>query len=381
MTTTEHSGTQKSEATDIRFMLGALALAGRGLGNVWPNPAVGCVIVNSGHVVGRGWTQPGGRPHAETEALKRAGIAARGATAYVTLEPCAHFGKTPPCADALINAGIKRAVIANVDPDPRTAGKGIQKLRDSGIEVSEGVLENEARIINAGFFSLIKNNNPIFALKIAASSDGFIAAAPGVKTEITGSIAKNTGHMLRASHDMVLFGIGTLLADDPEYTCRLPGMENRTPIRALLDSSLRIPLDARILKTLDKNELWIFCSTGVDMKKQSELEDMGAKVIVAEKLDADARPDLGWVASYLGENGITRVLVEAGSGLNQAFIKAQMVDFIHWFSSPIRFNDGSFPAFGKTTIAKDVLSGTIDGFHMMDKRECGVDTYMVFEKN
>ncbi|MDH5771718.1 MAG: bifunctional diaminohydroxyphosphoribosylaminopyrimidine deaminase/5-amino-6-(5-phosphoribosylamino)uracil reductase RibD [Rhodospirillaceae bacterium] len=385
MTTTEHSGTQKSEATDIRFMRGALALAQRGLGNVWPNPAVGCVIVNNGHVVGRGWTQPGGRPHAETEALKRAGSAARGATAYVTLEPCAHFGKTPPCADALVNAGIKRAVIATVDPDPRTAGQGIQKLKEGGIDVSEGVLETDAKKINAGFFNLIKNNKPIFALKVAASSDGCIAAGPGKKTDITGTIAKNMGHMLRASHDMVLFGIGTLLVDDPQYTCRLPGMESRTPIRALLDSNLRIPLDARILQTLDKNELWIFCTPNADMKKQSELEDLGVKVITVEKLDANAKPDLGWIASYLGKNGISRVLVEAGSNINQAFINAKMVDCIHWFASPINLDQeqevGAILAFNESTLAKDVLNGNIQGFQMTDRRTCGEDTYMVFEKN
>ena len=380
MKTIEHSATQQSEATDIRFMRIAMALAERGLGNVWPNPAVGCVIINNGHIIGRGWTGPGGRPHAETEALKRAGDAARGATAYITLEPCAHFGKTPPCADALVNAGIKRAVIAITDPDPRTAGRGIQKLIDAGISVSEGILKTEAENINAGFFSLIKNKKPIFALKIAASSDGCIAASVGTRTDITGSIAKNLGHMLRASHDVVLFGIATLLIDDPEYTCRLPGMENRTPIRALLDSNLRIPLDARILKTLDKNELWIFCLPGADVKKQSALEDLGAKVIIVEKPGADARPDLDWIASYLGESGVSRVLIESGGKLNQAFMKAGLVDDIHWFSSPSKLGHGAIPAFDEITIAKDVLNGNIQGFQMTDKRACGDDTYMAFKK-
>ena len=361
---------------DSHFMEGALALARRGLGNVWPNPAVGCVIVNDGHIVGRGWTSPGGRPHAETQAIKRAGSSTKGATAYVTLEPCAHTGKTPPCADALVNAGIKRVVIAATDPDPRTAGKGMQKLKDAGIDVSHGVLENDAKYINAGFFNLINKQKPIFSLKVAASSDGCIASAPGVETNITGAIARNCGHMLRASHDAVLFGIGTLLTDDPEYTCRLPGMEKQTPVRALLDSQLRISLNAKILSTLDRNELWIFCGPNPDVNKVSTLEDMGALVIAADKVDNDGRPDLEWLAKYFGKKGITRVLVEAGATLNAAFMKAGLIDRIHWFEAPIKLGENSLKAFTHMDVAKE----NILGFQMVDKRTLGIDTYMVYEK-
>ena len=356
-------------------MASALALAGRGLGNVWPNPAVGCVIVNDGHIVGRGWTQPHGRPHAETEAIKRAGNAAGGATAYVTLEPCAHTGKTPPCADALINAGVKRVVIATTDPDPRTAGVGAKKLMDAGIDVEQGVLEFDAKYLNAGFFNLINNQKPIFSLKIAASKDGCIASAPGIKTNITGAIARNRGHMLRASHDAVIFGIGTLLADDPEYTCRLPGMENRTPIRVLLDSNLKIPLDAKILKTLDRGDLWIFCGPGCDVVKKSALEDMGVEVIVADKVDDSARTDLKWLAGYIGKKGITRALVEAGATLNRAFIKAGLIDRIHWFEAAIELGAGGVQAFDGAS-PTDIISD----FQMVDKRAIGGDTYIVYDK-
>ena len=365
---------------DNRFMEGALALARRGLGNVWPNPAVGCVIVNDGRIVGRGWTEPGGRPHAETQAIKRAGNGTNGATAYVTLEPCAHTGKTPPCADALVNAGIKRVVVATTDPDPRTAGKGIKKLKDAGIDVSQGVLEDAAKHLNAGFFNLINKQKPIFSLKIAASRDGCIASAPGVKTAITGTVARNMGHMLRASHDMVLFGIGTLLADDPQYTCRLPGMENKTPVRALLDSKLKIPLDAQILQTLDKGELWIFCSPNPDIDKISALEDMGALVIVVDGVDDDGRPDLEWIAEYIGKKGITRVLVEAGATLNTALMQAGMVEGIYWFEAPIELGNGSVGAFANMDHVKDPSTDDIFGFHILDKRAQGGDTYITYKK-
>ena len=361
-------------------MRGAIALARRGLGNVWPNPAVGCVIVNDGRVVGRGWTQPGGRPHAETEAIKRAGAATQGATAYVTLEPCAHSGKTPPCADALVNAGIKRVVIATTDPDPRTAGRGVQKLMDAGIDVSQGVIEADAKYLNAGFFNLINKQKPMFSLKVAASKDGCIASSPGTKTDITGTVARNMGQMLRASHDAVLFGIGTLLADDPRYTCRLPGMIDATPVRILLDGQLRIPLDAKILNTLDKGELWIFTSSARDIDKSSALEDMGVRVIVAEELDNNSRPSLGWLAGHLGAEGMTRVLVEAGGGINRAFWEAGLVDRIYWFEAPIELGQGCVEVLGELNSRMPGQPWLINNFTEVDKRTLGVDTYMVYEK-
>jgi diaminohydroxyphosphoribosylaminopyrimidine deaminase/5-amino-6-(5-phosphoribosylamino)uracil reductase len=203
---------------DLLHMRAALALARRGLGNAWPNPAVGCVLVKEGRVIGRGWTQPGGRPHAETEALRRAGDAARGATAYVTLEPCSHHGRTPPCCEALAEAGITRVVMAMRDPDPRVNGRGLAMLRGAGIAVEEGLLEAEARALNAGFFRRIQAGMPVVTLKLASTLDGRIATASGESRWITGAAARREVHALRARHDAILVGSGTVLADDPDLT-------------------------------------------------------------------------------------------------------------------------------------------------------------------
>ncbi len=208
-------------------MLATLALARRGLGSVWPNPAVGCVVTQDNLPVGRGWTQPGGRPHAETEALARAGDKARGATAYVTLEPCDHQGETPPCSEALIAAGIGAVVIAVEDPDPRVSGRGIQRLRDAGIRVATGLGADEARRLNAGYFLRMTEGRPLFTLKTATTLDGRIATRTGDSRWVTGETARAFGHRMRADHDAVMIGIGTALADSPRLTCRLPGLEDR----------------------------------------------------------------------------------------------------------------------------------------------------------
>ena len=218
---------------DLLHMRAALALARRGLGNAWPNPAVGCVLVKEGRVIGRGWTQPGGRPHAETEALRRAGDAARGATAYVTLEPCSHHGRTPPCCEALAEAGIARVVMAMRDPDPRVNGRGLAMLRGAGIAVEEGLLEAEARALNAGFFRRIQAGMPVVTLKLASTLDGRIATASGESRWITGAAARREVHALRARHDAILVGSGTVLADDPDLTCRIPGMERVPMLRVV----------------------------------------------------------------------------------------------------------------------------------------------------
>ena len=204
-------------------MRAALALATRGLGNSWPNPSVGCVIVRDGQVLGRGWTRPGGRPHAETEALKAAGPAARGATAYVTLEPCCHWGRTPPCTDALAAAGIARVVVAIRDPDPRVNGEGLGRLRAAGIDVEEGLLAAEATSLNAGFIKRVRQGLPMVTLKLATSLDGRLATATKESKWITGPAARRAAHGLRARHDAILVGSGTVIDDDPDLTCRLPG--------------------------------------------------------------------------------------------------------------------------------------------------------------
>ncbi len=228
-------------------MRAALALARRGLGTVWPNPAVGCVIVNEGRVVGRGWTQPGGRPHGETEALRRAGEAARGGTAYVSLEPCCHWGKTPPCTDALVSAGVQRIMVAMDDPDPRVAGDGIRRLRAAGLDVETGLCGTEAAEVNAGFLTRLRLGRPLVTVKLASSLDGRIATAGGESQWISGPPARERAHALRADHDAIMVGIGTVLADDPQLTCRLAGLDSRSPVRMVIDRNLRIPATARLI--------------------------------------------------------------------------------------------------------------------------------------
>src|SRR5690349_11673310 len=234
-------------SADLEHMGAALSLAVRNLGQVWPNPAVGCVVVDAmGYVVGRGWTQRGGRPHAETEALAMAGERARGGTAYVTLEPCAHHGKTPPCVDALIAAGIARCVAALEDPDPRVSGGGFAKLREAGIEVEIGLLADAAREANVGFLTRVTTGRPFVALKLATSLDGRIATRSRESRWITGEEARAFGHLLRATHDAIAVGSGTVLADNPELTCRLKGLEDRSPVRLVFDRRGRVPTDSRI---------------------------------------------------------------------------------------------------------------------------------------
>src|SRR5437667_7337034 len=220
-----------SERADLQAMRAALALARRGLGRVWPNPAVGCVIVKNGRIVGRGWTQPGGRPHAETEALARAGAAARGATLYVTLEPCSHHGRTPPCVDAIIAAGIARVVSALVDPNPQVAGAGHWRLAEQGITVEIGTGADAARRAHAGHIRRVRDGRPHVTLKLAVSADGKAGLSPRRPVAITGEAARERLHLVRAMNDAVLTGIGTVLSDDPQLTCRLPGMERRSPVR------------------------------------------------------------------------------------------------------------------------------------------------------
>src|SRR5438093_45669 len=249
-------------------MLAALALARRGLGNVWPNPAVGCIIVKDGRVAGRGWTQPGGRPHAETEALARAGEAARGATAYVSLEPCSHWGRTPPCADALIAAGVRRVVVALEDPDPRVAGSGLARLRAAGIAVETGLGAAAAAEINAGFFQRVRFGRPLVTLKLASSLDGRIATASGESRWITGPPARDHAHLLRATHDAILVGTGTVLADDPQLTCRLPGLARRSPVRVVIDRHLRIPPSARLIAEARQVPTWVVTFGSADSGRQ-----------------------------------------------------------------------------------------------------------------
>jgi len=320
--------------TDIQHMHHALALAERALGRVAPNPAVGCVIVSrEGRVVGRGWTQPGGRPHAERVALAQAGEGARGATAYVTLEPCAHFGQTPPCADALAAAGVARVVAAVEDPDPRVKGQGFAKLRSAGIEVTTGVLEKEAAALNAGFFLRVTQNRPLVTLKIAQSKDGKTIRKTGGKW-ITGEEARRFAHLLRAKHDAILVGIGTALADDPELTCRLPGLEARSPQRIVLDTELRLPPRSKLATTARQVPVLVMTAAqGGDALRAQGVEMEGVAKTESGGLDLAA------VLRQLARRGITRLLVEGGATIAAAFLQADLVDRLEIFTAPIELGD------------------------------------------
>jgi len=335
-------------------MRAALHLARRGLGHTGPNPAVGCILVKDGIVIGRGWTQPGGRPHGEAVALAQAGDAARGATAYVTLEPCAHHGQTPPCANALIDAGVARVVVAISDPDERVGGKGLKILKDAGVEVVENVLRDQAWRANLGFFKRITANRPAFTLKLATSKDGRIPprGAVGEAKWITSPPARDRGHLLRAQHDAVLFGIGTVLDDDPTYTCRLKGLEHQSPIRVLLDSKLSLPDDCKLLRSLNDAPLWIVTGEGADPARIQMLENRGVTVTKAP----DARPDPTWVAKELAQRGVNRVLIEAGPTVASSFLQAGLVDEIDWFRAQKILGEQGAPAFHGFDVEKLALA-------------------------
>ncbi len=320
-------------------MTAALALAERGLGAVWPNPAVGCVLVNDGRVVGRGWTQAGGRPHAEIEALARAGNAAKGATAYVTLEPCAHHGKTGPCAEALAEAGIARLVAAMADPDGRVAGRGFAHLEAAGIEISVGLGGAEAARLNAGFLRRIESGRPLVTLKLATSMDGRIATHSGESQWITGELSRARGHLLRAQHDAILVGSGTAVADDPSLTCRLPGLEPRSPVRVVMGGRLRLPLDHRMVATAREVPTWIV--TVADSAK--DLAAAGVQIITVAP-DETGHPDAGAALQALGELGITRLLIEGGAHISAAFLGARLVDRLTCFRAPLMIGGDGAPA-------------------------------------
>ncbi|MBV9537609.1 MAG: bifunctional diaminohydroxyphosphoribosylaminopyrimidine deaminase/5-amino-6-(5-phosphoribosylamino)uracil reductase RibD [Acidisphaera sp.] len=327
---------------DQSHMRAALALARRGLGNAWPNPAVGCVLVKDGRVVGRGVTAPGGRPHAETVALGIAGEAARGATAYVTLEPCCHWGRTPPCTDALIAAGVARVVIGAHDWDPRVNGEGAARLRDAGVAVEQGLFAAEAEEIAAGFFSCVRRGWPLLTLKLATTLDGRIATRGGESRWITGEAARRTAHALRGRHDAVLVGVGTVLADDPDLTCRIPGFKKVPDVRVVADSHLRTSLTARLVATAAQSPTWIFCRDGADRARRAALEGAGA--VVVEVASGSAGVSVEEVLSSLAERGITRVLCEGGAKLAAALLRDGLVDRLAWFHAPAVMGGDGLPA-------------------------------------
>ncbi len=350
----------KGTPSDQAYMRTALVLARRCLGRVWPNPAVGCILVHfdlekwrCGKVVGRGWTQPGGRPHAETQALDRAGEEARGATAYVSLEPCNYHSKTPPCTQALIDSGISRVVTALKDPNPKVSGQGLGTLKDAGIEVNCGICAEEAAYINEGYLLLQSTGRPLITLKIATTMDGRIATQLGESHWITGDEARAHAHLMRSTQDAVMVGVGTIIADDPRLNCRLEGLENNSPIRVIVDSRLRTSLISNVVETAKNQPTWIITLETSDPKRRKALEDLGVDVIEVAA-DNDGYPDLGSVVNHLAARGITRLMVEGGSHLAGSMVRNNLIDRVLWYrSSSIMGSDGipSVGAYGTNELA------------------------------
>jgi diaminohydroxyphosphoribosylaminopyrimidine deaminase/5-amino-6-(5-phosphoribosylamino)uracil reductase len=321
-----------SAEPDRRLMAIALRLAQRGLGRTAPNPAVGAVIADeaTGEVIARGWTQPGGRPHAETEAIGRAGARARGATMYVTLEPCSHHGKTPPCADAIIAAGLARVVVAIEDPDPRVAGRGIERLRAAGIAVTRGVRAAEADWITRGHILRVTERRPFIQLKLALGADGRVARGQaGRPVWVTGPEARAQGQLLRAFSDAILVGRGTVRDDDPELTCRLPGLAARSPLRVVLASDLQLEPSSRLVRTAREVPVVVFCAPDADAGRRRALEAAGCEIHSVRRVAG-----MLWVPAVLealAARGVTRLLVEGGPGIWASFARAAMGDEVLLF--------------------------------------------------
>lgn len=334
--------------TDTEHMAHALRLAARGLGSTWPNPAVGCVIVKDGRILGRGHTQPGGRPHAERMALEQAGPEARGATAYVTLEPCAHHGKTPPCAEALIAAGLARVVTALTDPDPRVAGKGHAVLRAAGIAVTEGILTPEATRLNAGFLKRITLGLPFLTLKLATTLDGRIATASGESRWITGAQARAHVHLLRLTHDAVLVGSGTARADDPELTVRGFGAA-RQPLRLLVDSRLAHDPASKLGQTARQHPLWLLHGPAAPDTARAAWAATGARLIACPAQGDHL--DLAAAFRLLAAEGLTRILCEGGGQLAAHLLRAGLADDLALYQAGCLIGADGTPALGPLHLA------------------------------
>jgi diaminohydroxyphosphoribosylaminopyrimidine deaminase/5-amino-6-(5-phosphoribosylamino)uracil reductase len=319
------SGEPKIDAElDRRFMAAALRLGRRNLGHTFPNPAVGALIVADGRIVGRGWTADGGRPHAEVLALAEAGEAARGATVYVTLEPCSHHGRTPPCADALVEAGVGRVVVPFEDPDPRVAGQGLQRLESAGIEVTRGVLAEDALVAHAGHISRVTRGRPWVTLKLAVSADGMIGRRAGERMIISGREAFEAVQAMRVESDAVMIGIGTVLVDNPRLTVRLAGLQNRSPIRIILDAQARLPLDSHLVASARETPLIAVVTPGAEEAKKDALRDAGVRIIEVD--EGPGGISLKKALETLSVEGFTRILVEGGSEVASSLVSDDLVD-------------------------------------------------------
>ncbi len=354
--------------TDNNHMRHALALGARGSGRVWPNPAVGCIIVKDGRIVGRGRTGDGGRPHAETIALAQAGISSTGATAYVTLEPCSHHGKTPPCADALVESGITRVVIATNDPDPRVSGRGIERLKSSGIVVSTGILEDQAKTAHQGFFTRIAKSRPMVTLKLAASFDGRIATLTGESQWITGPDSRRMVHAMRARHDAVMVGGGTARADDPTLNVRDIGIEHQ-PVRVIWSRHLDIPLQGKLAQTARELPLWIIHSEDANPDICRAWQGLGARLFPCASNQNQIDPSSAMQA--LGEAGLTRVFCEGGGTLAASLLSSGLVDELVTFTAGIGIGAEGQPMLGAMGLHR--LSRA-PRFELVATRNIGADT-------
>ncbi|MCH2076954.1 MAG: bifunctional diaminohydroxyphosphoribosylaminopyrimidine deaminase/5-amino-6-(5-phosphoribosylamino)uracil reductase RibD [Rhodobacteraceae bacterium] len=353
----------------------ALALGARGQGNTSPNPAVGCVIVQGGRIVGRGWTQPGGRPHAEVAALTQAGDAAKGADVYVTLEPCAHHGKTPPCAEALVAAGVKRVIYAVGDPDPRVAGEGAAILKRAGIEVVSGVLEDEAARAHAGFFSRLKDGRPLCTLKLATSFDGRIATATGESQWITGPDARRAVHGLRARHDGILVGAGTARADDPQLTVRGRG-DTHQPVRIVASRRLDIPLTGKLVATAREAPVWLVHGEDASADLRAAWDGLGARLIPVGL--AGRQLDMVQMMQALGAAGLNTVFCEGGGALAASLLDAGQVDCLVGYTAGIALGAEGQPAIG--AMGLDRLAQA-PRFSLESSRRIGADIEHVWRRS
>lgn len=359
---------------DLRHMAHALRLGRRGQGRCWPNPAVGCVIVKDGRVVGRGWTQPGGRPHAEPGALAMAGALARGATAYVTLEPCSHHGQTPPCAEALIAAGVARVVAALEDSDPRVSGRGFAMLRAAGIEVTTGVRAAEAAQDHAGFFLRQSEGRPFLTLKLASSLDGRIATATGESQWITGPEARRAVHALRAQHDAVMVGAGTVRADDPGLTVRGLGITHQ-PVRVVASRRLDLPLTGQLAQTAGDVPVWLCHGPATDPALIKAWRGLGATLLPCGL--SRGQLDVASVLRGLGEAGLTRVFCEGGGQLAGSLLAAGLVDELIAFTAGLTLGAEGQPSVGALGLERLAEAPRLE---LAELRQVGGDVMQVWRR-
>ncbi|MEZ0170540.1 bifunctional diaminohydroxyphosphoribosylaminopyrimidine deaminase/5-amino-6-(5-phosphoribosylamino)uracil reductase RibD [Microvirga sp. TS319] len=361
---------------DERFMRLAIALGERNLGLTWPNPSVGSVVVDeSGDapvIVAQGATQAGGRPHAERVALAAAGERARGATLYVSLEPCSHHGRTPPCADAVVEAGVTRVISAVEDPDTRVAGLGHARLRAAGIEVVAGCLEPLARRAHRGHIARVTRGRPVVTVKLARTTEGLAGSRNGPRLMITGDIANAKVHLMRAHADAVMVGVGTILADDPLLNVRLPGLESRAPVRIVLDSHLRTPLTARIVAGAREIPTWIVTTLAAPVGAERALVAGGVEVL--RVADEGGQVSLSEALTLLGTRGLTRLFCEGGPGLADALARADLIDELILVTGRSARGEGDVPALGLA------LQDRMDALDLYADEQVGSDLFMFWEK-